>query len=81
MTARSALVITASDGVVAGTRTADSGERVSGRLVALGFSVERALVRDDRLAIEAALIEGADRHTLVVTTGGRIVGAASGVDR
>jgi molybdopterin adenylyltransferase len=70
MTARSALVITASDGVVAGTRTDDSGERVSERLVALGFSVERALVRDDRPAIEAALIEGADRHTLVVTTGG-----------
>jgi molybdopterin adenylyltransferase len=70
MTARSALVITASDGVVAGTRTDDSGDRVSKRLESLGFRVERALVRDDRPAIEAALIAGADRHALVVTTGG-----------
>ena len=67
---RSALVITASDGAAAGVREDASGARVGDRLIALGFVVERRVVADDRMAIEAALIDGAARHPLVVTTGG-----------
>jgi molybdopterin adenylyltransferase len=70
MTQRSAQVITASDGVAAGIRTDESGERVAARLSALGFAVERILVNDDRSTIEAALIMASDSHRLVVTTGG-----------
>lgn len=67
---RSALVITASDGAAAGAREDTSGARVQARLETIGFVVERRLVPDDRPAIEAALIDGAARHGLVVTTGG-----------
>ncbi|MBI3749285.1 MAG: MogA/MoaB family molybdenum cofactor biosynthesis protein [Chloroflexi bacterium] len=67
---RSALVITASDGVAAGVREDRSGVVVGERLAALGFSVERRVVPDDRAAIEAALIQGAREYGLVVTTGG-----------
>ena len=67
---RSALVITISDGVAAGVREDVSGARVEERLAGLGFAVERRVVPDDRPAIEAALIEGAARHPLVVSTGG-----------
>jgi molybdopterin adenylyltransferase len=69
-TGRSALVITASDGAAAGVRDDLSGVQVGERLEALGYVVERQVVPDDRAAIEAALIEGADRHPLLVTTGG-----------
>jgi molybdenum cofactor synthesis domain-containing protein len=69
-TGRSALVITASDGVAAGVREDLSGVRVGERLEALGYTVERLVIPDDRAAIEAALIDGATRHPLVVTTGG-----------
>ena len=67
---RSALVLTASDGVAAGVREDVSGARVEERLAGLGFAVERRVVPDDRAAIEAALIDGAGRHALVVSTGG-----------
>lgn len=67
---RSALVITASDGVAAGVRADASGARVAERLGALGYAVERLVVADDRAAIETALVAGAARHPLVVTTGG-----------
>jgi molybdopterin adenylyltransferase len=67
---RSALVVTASDGAAAGVRTDESGARVGERLEALGFEVERLVVPDDRWAIQTALIEGAARHPLVVSTGG-----------
>jgi molybdenum cofactor synthesis domain-containing protein len=67
---RTALVITASDGAAAGVRQDESGDRVAERLAVLGFDIERVLVPDDRAAIEAALIDGAARHPLVVTTGG-----------
>ena len=67
---RSALVITASDGVAAGVREDTSGARVGERLTALGFEVERLVVSDDREVIEGALMEGTARHPLVVTTGG-----------
>lgn len=68
--ARSALVITASDGAAAGVREDASGALVGERLAALGFVVERLVVPDDRAAIEAALTDGVARHMLVVTTGG-----------
>ena len=67
---RSALVITASDGVAAGIREDASGARVGERLTSLGFTVERLVIADDRDTIEAALTDGAARHPLVVTTGG-----------
>jgi molybdopterin adenylyltransferase len=67
---RSALVLTASDGVVAGVREDVSGARIEERLVALGFAVERRVVPDVQAAIVAALIDGAARHALVVSTGG-----------
>jgi molybdopterin adenylyltransferase len=67
---RSALVITASDGAAAGAREDTSGARVEERLKALGFTVERRLVPDEQWEIEAALVDGADNHQLIVTTGG-----------
>jgi molybdopterin adenylyltransferase len=67
---RSALVITASDGASAGVREDTSGARVGERLEALGFTVERRLVPDEQWEIEAALVDGAHRHELIVTTGG-----------
>jgi molybdopterin adenylyltransferase len=67
---RSALVITASDGVSSGVRVDESGQKVADRLAAMGFAVERAVVSDDASAIEAALIAGSAAHRLVVTTGG-----------
>jgi molybdenum cofactor synthesis domain-containing protein len=68
--ARSALVLTASDGAASGVRTDESGARLAERLTALGFEVERLVVADDQEAIEAALTAGAGRHPLIVTTGG-----------
>jgi molybdenum cofactor synthesis domain-containing protein len=68
--ARSALVLTASDGSAAGVREDESGTAVAERLAALGFSVERAVVPDDQARIEAALREAARHHGLIVTTGG-----------
>jgi molybdopterin adenylyltransferase len=69
---RSALVLTVSDGVAAGVREDASGAAVAERIAALGLglSVERGVVPDDRAAIEAALIAAAERHALVVSTGG-----------
>ena len=68
--ARTALVLTASDRSAAGTREDASGTALAGRLTELGFTVERAVVADDREQIEAALRDGAERHPLIVTTGG-----------
>lgn len=67
---RSALVLTISDGVSAGVREDTSGAALDARLTALGLRVERMLVPDDQPAIEAALRDGAGRHSLIVTTGG-----------
>lgn len=67
---RRALVITASDGAAAGVREDESGAGVAARLQALGFSVEQQIVPDELERIEQALIEGAARHPLVLTTGG-----------
>jgi molybdenum cofactor synthesis domain-containing protein len=68
--ARSAAVITASDRSAAGDREDTSGAAVAERLEGLGFAVERRVVPDERPAIEAAIVEAAARHRLVVTTGG-----------
>jgi molybdenum cofactor synthesis domain-containing protein len=68
--ARTALVITASDGAAAGVREDASGAQVAARLEALGYAVERQVVPDDQATIEAALAAGTARHPLVVTTGG-----------
>ena len=67
---RSALVITASDGAAAGVREDTSGARVASRLETLGYVVERRLVPDEEWAIEAALVDGAAGHVLILTTGG-----------
>ncbi len=67
---RSALVLTVSDRSFAGTRPDVSGERLAARLDGLGFVVERRVVPDDIPVIAAALVDGATRHGLVVTTGG-----------
>jgi molybdenum cofactor synthesis domain-containing protein len=68
--ARTALVLTVSDGVAAGVREDASGAAVAERLAGLGHEVERAVVPDEQPAIEAALVAAAERHPLVVTTGG-----------
>jgi molybdopterin adenylyltransferase len=70
VTDRSALVLTASDRSAEGSREDTSGQVVADRLAALDFTVERKVVADDQWLIEAALIEAAARHPLVVTTGG-----------
>jgi molybdopterin adenylyltransferase len=68
---RTAHVLTVSDGVAAGTRDDASGDALEGRLVALGFSVARAIVPDDQPTIETALRAGAEAgHAVIVTTGG-----------
>ena len=67
---RSALVVTASDGVAAGKRDDVSGRLVAGRLAELGFQVDRTVVPDERAQIEAAIVAGAVRCALVVTAGG-----------
>jgi molybdenum cofactor synthesis domain-containing protein len=67
---RSALVLTVSDGVAVGAREDGSGTGLAERLGVLGFAVERSVVADDTPAIELAIREGAQRHPLVVTTGG-----------
>ncbi len=67
---RTALVLTASDGVDAGVREDTSGARVAERLEGLGFVVERQAVADDRDALSTALRHGTVGHALIVTTGG-----------
>ena len=68
---RTALVVTASDGVTAGVRDDASGDALTGRLEGLGFTVERSVVPDEQPRIEGALRSGADAgQALIVTTGG-----------
>jgi molybdenum cofactor synthesis domain-containing protein len=69
-TGTTALVMTVSDGVAAGTRQDDSGTALAEWLTDRGFAVDRAAVSDDRPAIEAGLREAAATHSLVVSTGG-----------
>ncbi|MHB8398447.1 MAG: MogA/MoaB family molybdenum cofactor biosynthesis protein [Candidatus Limnocylindrales bacterium] len=67
---RTAYVLTASDRSAVGERPDASGEAIAARLAALGFSVTRGVVADDRAIIEAELRAAAATHGLVVTTGG-----------
>lgn len=65
-----AVVITASDGVDAGSREDASGMAVGERLEALGFTVQRAVLPDEHDLLTKALRASAETHDLVVTTGG-----------
>jgi molybdenum cofactor synthesis domain-containing protein len=67
---RTALVLTASDGAATGVRADESGAQVAERLATLAFDVERLVVPDEQWEIEAALVDAAARHPLVITTGG-----------
>jgi molybdenum cofactor synthesis domain-containing protein len=70
-----ALVLTVSDGVVAGTREDLSGAAVEGRLSGLGFKVRRAVVADEPDHIGRLVSKAADGGTrLVVTSGGTGLG-------
>ena len=70
MTRKTALVLTVSDGVAAGTREDASGDALAARLEGIGFEVERRVVPDDVPAIADAIRAAAAAHPLVVTTGG-----------
>ena len=65
-----AVVITASDRVSAGVREDASGIGVGERLEALGFTVQRAVLPDERAMLTEVLRETAKAHDLIVTTGG-----------
>jgi molybdopterin adenylyltransferase len=65
-----ALVITASDRVNEGVREDTSGIGVGERLEALGFTVQRAVLPDERAALTQVLRASAETHDLIVTTGG-----------
>ena len=66
-----AAVLTVSDGVTAGTREDASGQAAQELLSAAGFDVvTRTVTPDERPSIEAAILELAQSHALVVTTGG-----------
>ena len=68
--ARTAFVLTASDRSAAGTRDDTSGAILADRLTALGFVVDRETVADEQTLIEQVLIDAAEIHPLIVTTGG-----------
>ena len=65
-----AVVITASDRVNEGVREDVSGIGVGERLEALGFTVERAVLPDERDVLTDVLRSTAEAHDLIVTTGG-----------
>jgi molybdopterin adenylyltransferase len=67
---RRALVITASDRVDEGVREDTSGIGVGERLQALGFTVQRAVLPDERASLAEVLRASAATHELIVTTGG-----------
>ena len=67
---RRALVITASDRVTEGTREDTSGAGVGERLEAIGFTVQRAVLPDERSVLTDVLRDAARSHDLIVTTGG-----------
>jgi molybdopterin adenylyltransferase len=71
---RSALVLTISDGVSAGTRDDASGAALADRLSQLGFEVVRQVVADDMEAIAQAIVKASERCDLVVSTGGTGMG-------
>jgi len=71
---RSALVLTVSDGVAAGTRHDESGTALAERLGALGFGVERNVVADEEEAIGRVVRDASGRFDLVIATGGTGLG-------
>jgi molybdopterin adenylyltransferase len=68
--ARTAFLITVSDGVSSGVREDKSGEALETILSDAGFEVRRAVVPDEIQAIAAAISESAGEAGLVITTGG-----------
>lgn len=74
MTDRSALVLTVSDGVAAGTRDDESGPVLAARLSELGFAVSGRTVPDDAGQIDLAVSEAAGSTDLVIATGGTGLG-------
>lgn len=71
---RTALVLTISDGVAAGTRQDESGAALAARLTELGFSVERATVADEMDEIATAISAATGHAALVISTGGTGLG-------
>jgi len=69
-----AAVLTVSDGVWAGERDDKSGDVLAELLTAEGYELERRVVPDDREAIADAIVELAERASLVLTTGGTGLG-------
>lgn len=68
---RTAAVLTASDGVAAGTRVDESGDLIESLLGEAAFTVvERLVVPDDVARIESSLRTLCERARLVVSTGG-----------
>jgi molybdopterin adenylyltransferase len=72
--ARSALVLTVSDGAAAGQRDDASGRALAARLAELGFSVVQQTVPDEAEQIDMAVSEAADSTHLVIATGGTGLG-------
>jgi molybdopterin adenylyltransferase len=67
-------VLTVSDGVSRGEREDESGDLLADLLAEEGYDVERAVVADEREAVEEALAALARRADLVLTTGGTGLG-------
>ena len=65
-----AAVLTISDGVHHGTREDKSGDALAELLEADGFAVERRIVPDERDEIAGAIVDLAERSSVVLTTGG-----------
>src|ERR1035437_2206382 len=67
---RTAFILTVSDRGSSGDRADTSGDGLAARLTALGFTVEREIVPDERRRIESMLVAAAPRPPVIVTTGG-----------
>lgn len=72
--ARSAFVLTISDGVAAGRRDDSAGRELAQRLGALGFLIAGAVVPDDAAMVRESVRAAATEHDLIVTTGGTGLG-------
>ena len=71
----SAMVLTVSDGVIAGTREDRSGPVVAERLQVMGFEVRREVVADEPDQIAKIVADAADGGTrLIVSSGGTGLG-------
>jgi molybdopterin adenylyltransferase len=67
---RSAVVVTVSDGVSAGTRTDESGPALVDLLIAEDYAVELIVIPDERDRLAELIKDLAATSSLVVTTGG-----------